>query len=325
MRRTVQNRATNRCLPGSPLGPTRAGVSASPPVRPSGLPHAVGAYFVWGMLPLYLRLVRDVPPFEFVGWRLIFTLPICLVIVALRRQVGEVIAALGNPRVLGLLLASALLIGGNWLLYVSAIQTGQVFATSLGYYINPLMNVLTGTLFLGERLNRRQWSAVAIAGIGVSLLAWDAHEMLGIALALAATFSGYGLVRRFTPVGALPGLTIETILLLIPAIAILVWQAQGHGISLGRDLPTNVLLPLSGIVTAIPLLLFATATRRMDYSALGFVQFLSPTIVFALGLFVFREPLREVQLVCFVLIWAAVAVFVWDLLLRRRQMRRAIR
>jgi chloramphenicol-sensitive protein RarD len=283
----------------------------------------VGAYLVWGLLPLYLRLVQHVPPFEFVGWRLIFTLPLCLVIVMLKRQVRQVIAALGDPRVLGLLLASSLLIGGNWLLYVSAIQSGHVFATSLGYYINPLMNVLAGTLFLGERLNRRQWSAVAIAGVGVSLLAWDAREMLGIALALAATFSGYGLVRRFTPVGALPGLTIETMLLLIPAIAILIWQAQGHGgISLGRDLRTDLLLPLAGVVTAIPLMMFAIATRRMDYSTLGFVQFLAPTIVFALGLFVFREPLRDVQLACFVLIWSAVALFVWDLLSRRRRLRR---
>jgi chloramphenicol-sensitive protein RarD len=156
-------------------------VNGSADDRQNGLPHAVGAYLVWGMLPLYLRLVQHVPAFEFVGWRLVFTLPVCLVIVVLRRQVQQVIAALGDPRVLGLLLASSLLIGGNWLLYVSAIQSGHVFATSLGYYINPLMNVLAGTLFLGERLNRRQWSAVAIAGIGVSLLAWDAREMLGIA------------------------------------------------------------------------------------------------------------------------------------------------
>jgi chloramphenicol-sensitive protein RarD len=142
----------------------------------------------------------------------------------------------------------------------------------------------------------------------------------------AGNRSGYGLVRRFTPVGALPGLTIETILLLIPAIAILVWQAQGHdGISLGRDWRTDLLLPLAGVLTAIPLLMFAIATRRMDYSTLGFVQFIAPTLVFALGLFVFREPLREVQLTCFVLIWSAVALFVWDLLSRRRQLRNANR
>jgi chloramphenicol-sensitive protein RarD len=288
--------------------------------RPSGVPHALGAYLVWGLLPLYLRLVHVVPPFEFVGWRLIFTLPVCLIVVIARRQEREVAAALGSPRALALLLVSALLIGGNWLIYVTAIQTGQVFASSLGYYINPLMNVLAGTLFLGERLTPRQWAAVAIATAGVSLLAWDAREMLGIALALATTFAAYGLIRRFAPVASLTGLTIETLLLLIPAIGIVAWQASTHGgTSFGRQLHIDLLLPWSGVITAVPLLLFATAARRMDYSRLGFVQYLSPTIVFLLGLFVFHEPLRPLQLACFVLIWLAAALFVWDLLSRRRR------
>jgi chloramphenicol-sensitive protein RarD len=166
--------------------------------------------------------------------------------------------------------------------------------------------------------NSKAWTAVALAGAGVSLLAWDAREMLGIALALAATFAAYGLIRRFAPVASLPGLTIESMLLLLPAIGILAWQAQANGeASFGKDLRTDLLLPLSGVLTAVPLLMFATAARRMDYSALGFVQYLTPTLVFLLGLFVFREPLRTTQLACFVLIWTAAAVFVWDLLARR--------
>lgn len=286
--------------------------------RPSGLPHAVGAYLIWGLLPLYLRLLHHVPPFEFVGWRLIFTLPVCLVFVTARRQIGELISALGNPRTLGLLLAGALLIGSNWLLYVMAIQTGHVFATSLGYYINPLMNVLAGTLFLGERLSRTQWAAVALAGVGVSILAWGALDMLGIALALAATFGAYGLVRRFVPVGAVPALAIESGLLLVPAMGILFWYGQGPGISFGRTMNTDLLLAASGVITTVALALFTVAARRMDYSALGFVQYLSPTIVFFLGLFVFHEPLRPIQLICFVIIWAAIGLFVWDILARRR-------
>lgn len=289
---------------------------------PSGMPQALGAYLIWGLLPLYLMLVRHVPPFEFVGWRIIFTLPVCIVIVLLRRQLGDVLAALRNARAMVMLMVSALLIGGNWLVYIAAIQWGHVFAASLGYYINPLVNVLAGTLFLGERMTRRQWIAVALAAGGVSLLAWDARDMLGISLALAGSFSAYGLVRKLAPVGSLPGLTIESALLLAPASAIAAWYAATPaGSSLGSDPQTDLLMALSGIVTAVPLLLFAVAARRMDYSALGFVQYLSPTIVFFLGIFVFHEPLREAQLACFVTIWAAIALFSWDLWSRRRSQR----
>lgn len=286
--------------------------------RNDGLRYAIAAYLLWGALPLYIALVRHVPALEFLGWRVLFTLPVCLLIVAVRRQGPQVLAALRTPRVLGLLAASALLIGTNWLMYILAILGGHVLATSLGYYINPLLNVLAGTLFLGERLNRRQWLAVGIAAAGVSLLAWDARDMLGISLGLAITFSGYGLVRRFAPVGALPGLTVETLLLLAPAIGLLVWQGASAGeLSLGRNAGTDAIVALSGLVTAVPLLLFAVAARRMDYSVLGFVQFMAPTIIFFLGLFVFHEPLRHVQIACFALIWSAVALFMWDLWARR--------
>lgn len=286
----------------------------------SGLPMALGAYLIWGLLPLYLRLVKDVPPFEFVGWRIIFTLPVCLVIVALRRQGPDLLAALANPRVMATLLASSILIAVNWLVYIAAIQSGHVLATSLGYYINPLVNVLLGTLFLGERLSSRQWTAVALAASGVSLLAWDARDMLGISLSLAASFSAYGLVRKVVPVGSVPGLTIESAILVLPAALLVAsYGASPAGLSFGKDAGSSLLIAFSGIATAVPLLLFAVAARRMDYSALGFVQFLSPTIVFVLGLLVFHEPLRQVQLACFMAIWAAIALFIWDLWVRRGQ------
>lgn len=296
-------------------------MTTPPSERPSGVPHAVAAYVIWGLMPLYLRALHAVSPVEFTGWRTLFTLPVCLAVVIYRRQLGDLVIALGNPRTLGLLVAGALLIGSNWLIYVIAIQTNHVFATSLGYYINPLMNVLAGTLFLGERLSRRQWAAVALAGVGVSLLAWDALETLGIALALATTFAAYGLVRRFVPVGAVPALAVETGVLLVPAIGILVWFDQGPGLAFGRDTGIDLLLAASGVITTVALLLFTIATRRMDYSTLGFIQYLSPTIVFFLGLFVFRQPLRDVQLACFVIIWAAIALFLWDIVARRLQLR----
>lgn len=278
----------------------------------------MGAYAIWGFLPLYLLLIRQVPPFAFVGWRIVFTVPICLAVIAVLRQGSDLRAALARPRLIGLLTFSAVLIGTNWLVYIAAVQAGHVFAASLGYYINPLVNVLTGTLFLGEKLNRRQWWAVAIAAAGVAPLAFAAREMLAISLALAFTFGGYGLVRKFAPVAPLPGLTIETLVLLLPALAIIVWQAQEHGAAgVGTEPDITGLIALSGIITATPLLLFAAAARRMSFSALGFVQFVSPTIAFLLALFVFREPLSQVQLLSFFAIWTAIALFSWDLWQRR--------
>ena len=287
--------------------------------RSGGLAMALGAYLVWGVMPLYLLAVRWVPAYEFIGWRIIWTLPLCLVIVLVRGEGAALLSALRSVRVLALLSLSAVLITINWVVYVAAIQSGHVFAASLGYYINPLVNVLAGTLFLHERLSRRQWLAVALAALGVSLLAWDVREMLWVSLSLAISFSAYGLVRKQIAVESLPGLTIETLLLLIPSLAVVWLYAQSPaGSAMGRDLGSSAVLMAGGAMTGIPLLLFAAAARRMDYSSLGMVQYCAPTIVFLLGVYVFNEPLRPVQLACFVLIWVAIAVFVWDMLAQRR-------
>ena len=285
----------------------------------SGLAPALGAYLIWGFLPLYLILVKTVPPFEFVGWRIIWTLPLCLLIVAFRRQFPELLAALKSPRSLLALLASAVLIGINWFVYIWAIMAGEVFAASIGYYLNPLLNVLLGTLVLGEKLSRRQWAAVAIAGVAVALLAAGEVTSLWISLTLALTFALYGLVRKQVAVGSLPGLTIESAILLLPAIGIAAWYAiSPQGSAFGHDPVLSGYIVFSGAVTAVPLLLFAIAARRMDYSTLGFIQYLAPTIVFFLGLFVFHQPLAPAKLASFVLIWVAVGVFVWDMWAKRR-------
>ena len=291
---------------------------AASPDRPKGLPLALVAYTIWGFLPLYIALLRHVPAFELVAWRVIFTLPLCLAIAAMRRQLGEIARGLADWRVLRLMLASAALIAVNWVIYVAAINGGHIYASSLGYYINPLVNVLLGTVFLGERLSRLQWGAVALAVLGVGALLAGARDTLGISLALALSFALYGLVRKVAPVGALPGLTIETILLLPLATATAIWFAHGDGVSsFGQEVRTSLLLAGAGVLTAVPLLCFALAARRMNLSTLGFVQYLSPTIVFVLGLTVFGETLRPAQLASFVLIWAALALFSWDLWRRR--------
>lgn len=290
------------------------------PALRRGLTAAIAAYVCWGLLPLYFRALHAVPPFELVGWRVVFTVPVCLVIIAVRKQAAEVFAALKNPRVLGQLAISAALIGANWLIYVMAINNGHVLATSLGYYINPLINVLLGTMLLGERLSRVQWAAVALAGLGIALLLAGALDTLAIALSLAFTFAFYGFVRKQAPVSAVPGLTVETALLLLPAIIIVFLASESpQGSSLGKDHSDTLLLFASGIATAVPLLLFAVAARAMPLSTLGFVQFLAPTISFILGLTVFGEALDNTRLACFALIWAAIALYSWDMLRRSGQ------
>lgn len=300
--------------------------TSSPPdsTQPSGLPPAFAAYLIWGFLPLYLLLVASVPPFEFVGWRIIWTLPLCLLIVALRKQFPALRMALLNKRTMLALFASAMLIAANWFVYVWAIMQNQVYAASLGYYLNPLLNVLLGTLLLGERLSKWQWLAVAIAGVAVALLAAGALTTLWISLSLAFSFGLYGVVRKQVMVGALPGLTIESAILLLPASGIAWWYAQSAaGSSFGTDFGLSAAIAFSGVVTAVPLLLFAIAARRMNYSTLGFIQYLAPTIVFLLGLTVFGQELKPAQLGSFLLIWAAVAIFMADLWNRSRRAKSA--
>ena len=304
-------------------------IPRQPRHRAGGLPLALTAYLAWGLLPLYMRLLHAVPALAFVGWRTIFTLPVCLVLVTLRRQGAEVLGALRSPRVMAMLALSASLIGVNWLVYVSAIHEGHILATSLGYYINPLINILLGTLLLRERLGRLQWLAVALAGGGVALLALaggssDARATAVIALILGITFSAYGLVRKLVPVASLPGLAVEAGMLMIPGIAYVLTAegpgagAMADGFRFGANPSLSGILALSGVTTAVPLLLFSESTRRLDYSTLGFVQFLQPTVIFLLGLFVFHEPLRPAQLGAFAAIWAALAVFCWDMWAKRR-------
>lgn len=284
----------------------------------SGLAAAFGAYLLWGFIPLYLILVREVPPFEFVGWRIIWTVPICLLLIGLRSQWSQIKAAVSDRRTLGWLFVSAGLIGANWLIYIWAIQANYVYAASMGYYLNPLLNVLLGTVFLKERLSRRQWIAVAIATASIASLLFGALSTLWITLSLAGTFGLYGLVRKQTPVGAVPGLTIESTMLLVPSAAIVwLYASSPAGASFGKDLELSLYIVLGGVVTAVPLLLFAIAARKLPYSTLGFIQFLAPTIVFVLGLTVFGEILEPAELGAFILIWIAIGIFVSDLLAKR--------
>lgn len=279
-----------------------------------GLPYALLAYGLWGFVPLFFKLLASVPPIEVLAQRIIWSLPFCFLIMAFRRQIGDYLGALKDWRVLRMLIASSVLIAINWLAYIHAIFTDHVLAASLGYYLNPLVNVMLGMVFLGERLSRLQMLAVGVAAVGVAILLGGALDTLWISLTLAFSFGVYGLIRKVVPVGSLPGLAIETTVLLPVSLAVaayFIWAGDGRGF--GSDAGVSWLLAAGGVVTAVPLLLFATAARRMSYAALGFVQFLAPTIQFLLGLFVFGEPLKPAQLACFLLIWTSIAVFSFDM------------
>tara|TARA_A100001391_G_scaffold78331_1_gene50635 strand:+ start:99236 stop:100141 length:906 start_codon:yes stop_codon:yes gene_type:complete len=284
------------------------------------LTFALGAHAIWGSMPLYLQLVHNVPVFEYVAWRTLFTLPLCLAIIAFRSGMGELAAVLADRRAMLTLLASAGLIAVNWCLYVWAIQTDHVYAASLGYYILPLTMMLLGLVFLGEKLTRRQWGAVALAGIGVAALSAGALTTLWVSLTLATSFGIYGLLRKTVAAGPVVGLAVESMVLAPLAIGFLLWSANmGPGLAMGRDGLETFGMVLGGPMTAVPLLLFATAARAMPYTVMGFLQFLSPTLVFLLGLFVFGEELHPAQLACFIAIWAAATLFTWDLVRSSRR------
>ncbi len=291
------------------------GAMSSAPPAPQlsskrGLLYALGAHAAWGSMPLYLLLVQTVPALEFVAWRLVFTLPLCLVIVAARSGFADLRRVLRDRRTVLTLMGSSALIAVNWFLYVHAIQTGHVYAASLGYYILPLVMMLLGLIFLGERLTRLQWAAVAIAGVGVAVLAAGALSTLWLSLSMGLTFGFYGLLRKTVAAGPLTGLTVESMILIPFALAIVGWYgASDTGTALGQGWVVAAAVAFSGPMTAVPLLLFASATRAMPYTVIGFLQFLSPTVVFLMGLFVFGEELKPAQLACFVAIWLAAALF----------------
>jgi len=270
-------------------------------------------------MPLYLLLVQSVPPLEFVAWRLIFTLPLCGVFLALTRGWAELRSVLRDRRALLTLLASATMVAVNWWLYVWAIHNGHIYAASLGYYILPLMMMLLGLVVLGERLTRRQWAAVTLAGLGVGILAVGALTTMWLSVSMAVTFGVYGLLRKTVAAGPLAGLTVESMILYPAALVIAGWYwTTPEGPALGRGWEVALAVAWSGPMTAVPLMWFATAARRLPYTMVGFLQFISPTIVFVLGVTVFGEQLRPAQLACFVLIWTAATLFIWELLRGRK-------
>ncbi len=275
-----------------------------------GIQLGLAAYAIWGVMPLYFKLLAGVQPTEIVAHRILWSLLLLGLLATMWRRWGAIRAAIGTGKVLVTLLATACLIAVNWLVYIYAIVSGHVLEGSLGYYLNPLVNVLFGVVLLKEVLTRAQVFACLLAGAGVAVLAAGAGSGLWISLTLALSFASYGFLRKVAPVDALEGLWVETLVLAPLSLAWVLWlQAQGTAGFGNQSLSIDLLLILGGGVTALPLLLFTAAAKRLPYSTLGFLQYLAPSLQFLLAVLVFHEPFGRAQALCFAAIWAALAIF----------------
>ena len=298
---------------------TPAAAGSRPPAR-AGLYAAVAAFVIWGLFPLYLKPLADVPALQVMAHRVVWCCLLVFAWLALRGELGAVRAALANPGTRIRLMASATLISVNWLIYVWAVGNDHVVDASLGYFINPLLNVVLGVFVLHERLNRAQWIAVGLAAVGVVYLAVVTGRPPWIAISLALSFGFYGLLRKVVAVDSVPGLAAETLLLSPFAIALLAWaELSGNGAFGHAGAVTNALLLGSGLVTALPLALFAFGARLIPFSTLGLLQYLGPTLQFLIGVFVFHEPFPAARAVGFVMIWSALAIYAADGLWRNRR------
>ena len=279
----------------------------------AGIVYATLAFVMWGLFPLYFQRIASVPPLEVVLHRSAWSLLFVLGLLAVLRRFGWLRTLAARPRQLLPFALSALLLSCNWLLYVYAVQNGHVVEASLGYFINPIINVLLGVLVLKERLSSVQWAAVALAAAGVLWLTLLAGRLPWIALVLAGSFGLYGLMRKTAPLGALEGLALETMLLAPLVLPLLAWWTlSGHGAMARGDLALNAWLVIGGPLTALPLLLFAAGARRLPLATVGLIQYVGPTIQLALGVWVFHEPFDRAKLAGFALIWSALALYSVD-------------
>lgn len=305
-----------------------SGPSAAPPATARPRPERLGvilgvtAYVAWGVFPLYFKALAGVSPIEVLAHRIIWSSTLLLPLVILLRGSRDLAAAIRSRRTMLTLLATTVLIAGNWLVFVEAIVSRQTLQASLGYFINPLFSVLLGYVVLGERLRRLQQASVALAAVGVGYLSIHQGGAPLLAGFLAVTFGLYGLLRKMARADAMVGLTIETTLLLPFAAATLVYLLQTKQAAFASgSLRTDLLLLAAGVITATPLILFAAAARRLPLITLGLLQYFAPTGQFLLAVFVFGEPFRMPQLIAFAFIWAALGVFTYDAWLASRRAR----
>lgn len=283
-----------------------------------GFTLALFAYLLWGLLPFYMKAVQHLPLLEVIAHRIIWSVPIAGAVLIWMGRTADFKAALRTPRMLAMAALTATLITVNWSIYVWAIAVDRTVETALGYYINPLVNVVVGAALLGERLGRLQIVAVALAAIAVTILTVEQGILPWVSLALAFSFAAYGFFRKTLPIGPSQGFLLEVLILSIPALAYVLWlQASGQGHFLTGSAGDTWLLIGCGPVTAVPLLLFAFGARLLKLSTIGIMQYIAPTMVFLIAVFIFHEPFGMVQAVAFALIWSALALYTFAMFQNR--------
>ncbi len=286
----------------------------------AGIGFGLLAYGIWGFFPLFFRQLSHVAPMDVLSNRAVWACVFVGLLLTLKRNWGKVLAVFRTPRQFAMLALAALLVGSNWLMFLWAVAHQQVVASSLGYFLTPLVNVLLGLLVLKERLNRLEWISVgcAFAAIANEIIALG--SLPWVSLFLAATFGSYGLVRKRVPVDALSGLWLETLAMLPVCGIYALWMAQdGHQVFVAADLTTALLLVGAGIITALPLMAFAAATQRLDLATVGMLMYINPTMQFLTAVWIFGEPMQNERLVSFALIWIGLFVFSWSMWQKYRQ------
>jgi len=289
-----------------------------------GMLASIGAYLLWGILPIFWKSLQTVPAGEILLHRMVWSLAFLLVLLSLRKQWRWLGQVRRSRKILFSFLASALLLTLNWYTYIYAVNNGHIVEASLGYFINPLLNVLLGVFLLREHLRRRQWLAIAIAGAGVIYLTFEYGHLPWIALILAFTFALYGLLRKTAALGSLAGLSLEMMILFLPAVSILLYLESAGAAHFGSDGPAiNGLLIFTGLATTLPLLLFAYGAQRVRLSTIGILQYIAPTLQFLLGIYLYHESFTTTRLIGFICVWTALIIYTFDGLLVRRQRKQA--
>lgn len=293
---------------------------------PAGLALAIAAYLMWGFLPLYMKLTQHIPVLEVLAARVIWSVPVAGAVLIWQRRTRELMRALRTPRMLGMAAITAALISVNWAIYIWAVVAGHTMDAAIGYYINPLFSVFLGAVVLRERLSRAQWLAIGLATLAVVVLTLENGKVPLVALSLMLTFGLYGYAKKKLPIGPNQGFMLEVLLLTPPALIYLVWlqvTGQSHFLAAGPQGGYDTMLLLGcGLVTAVPLMAYGNGAKLLRLSTIGILQYIAPTIIFLLAIFLFGEPFGRGQMIAFPMIWAALVIYTAAMVRQTRRARR---